>query len=235
MDLKGTGVEGKYNIDMSVYTVDEFGILSLDSEAFRFGRLKKGLDTNRMPLYVITADGKSNIYVQSVKMRISTEVVHEPLSPFVEFVTTDGAFTESVAALEATVLKKLKKEKEEIFPNKGVDDMFLEAGQTSNVLSENLVRCRLSGDVQVWNWKKESESLESLSKHKLVDCILHVSGVWFTTSRWGVTLKVCQVRHEKVREARMLKGYMFPTDEKNDEESGTDEEDEIAPPVAKDV
>jgi hypothetical protein len=184
-----------------------------------------------MPIHVRTEESKTSLFVQTPKLLIYNDVCEgtEKRAKYIEFATMDENFLNEVRTLENEVLTKLKTEKEELFPNKGIDDIFLEAGQTSCVLAGNLCRCRLPKDVQVWSYRKEALDVSSLQKEKAVVCILQVSSVWFTTSRWGVILSVCQVRQEKEVKERVPKAYMFPENESEDE-SVSEEEDMIEPP-----
>ena len=197
----------------------------------KYGKLKKGVDTNIMPIHIINADGlQSNLYVQSPKLQLHTDVVeNEKFHNFIDVESCEIEFKDWMKELEQYVLNDLKTNKDVFFPNKGIDDVFLEAGQTSNIFQENICKCRVMKDVQVYNHKKEPQDANTLTRGKCIVCIFQVVGVWFTTSRWGVTLKIIQARHDRDKTSSKISTYMFP----DEHESDLDDEDEqsiVSPP-----
>ena len=199
----------------------------------RYGKLKKGVDTNIMPIRLVNEDGvQSNLYVQSPKLQLHTDVVeNEHIRNFVDVESHESEFKDWVSNLEQKILNDLKLNKDVFFPNKGIDDVFLEAGQTSSIFQENLCKCRVMKDIQVYNYKKEQQDANSLKKGKCIVCIFQVVGVWFTTSRWGVTLKMIQARHDRDNTSSKIDKYMFPEEHESDlDDDDEDEQSILSPP-----
>ena len=210
-----------------VYKIEETPIQNIG-----YGKLKKGVDTNIMPLYVNDENqNQHQLYVQIPKVQIQTNlIVENNIQKFMDVQSTDESMNEEVRKIENKILSELKLNKDQFFPNKGIDDIFLEAGQTSCISKDGVCKCRIMKDVQVWNYRKQSVDVNTLTKGKTITCILHVVGVWFTTSRWGVTLKVVQVRHEKEKIDTKLDQYMFPDEDENEYSEEEDEQTILSPP-----
>ena len=198
----------------------------------RYGKLKKGIDTNIMPLYLTheTTSERSHLYVQTPKVQIKTNVIENDVTQnFMDVISHDENFTDEIQRIENRILCDLKSNKETFFANKGIDDIFLEAGQTSNVTKEGVCKLRIMKDLKVWNHQKDVQLVNTLMVGKIFTGIIQVVGVWFTTSRWGVTLKLVQARHTKEKIESRVNRYMFP----DENESDVDEDDDqtiMSPP-----
>ena len=183
-----------------------------------FGKLKKGVDTYMMSTYLSENNVLSKLCVQTPKLALHSDViVGDDIQPFVTYTSEDVSIAKFIKSTEEYVLGELKRNKEEWFVNKGIDDVFLENGLTSSVMKHNIYRFRIMKDVQVYDSNKTLIDINDVHKGMTSKCIIQMTGLWFTPSRWGVTWKVIQMKLQgKSANLDSKKEYMF-TDDDNEE------------------
>jgi len=100
---------------------------------------------------------------------------------------------------EEIMLLKTKENKEEWFPNiEGMTDEYLEQAmmkfikRTKNNCAH--FRMRTSSKLIVYNSKKEEIAMDNINEGTNIKCIVQMSGLWFTKSRFGVVWKVYQIK-----------------------------------------
>lgn len=203
-----------------------FTTSDLPTDRIVFGKLKKGHDTYMMPTFY--SDDKntlSKMFVQTPKMILHSEpITAGNVQPFVTFNSEDPSITSMLKSVEDFVLQQLKLNKDEWFVNKGIDDVFLENGLTSTVLKSNVYRFRLMDDVQVYDGAKNPMKVDDVKKGDVFKCIIQLTGLWFTPSRWGVTWKVMQMKlPSRTKTIDKYNQYMF-----NDEDADDFDDDDYA-------
>ena len=183
--------------------------------------------------YVILKEEKENIIYQMPKMRLSTDLTDEDgnLKDFVDMKTLDVNFIEKIKDIDDIILNYVKMNKEEWFKGKEITDAFLEVGQV-NTQKENkenkkefIIQFKTSNESVHFNDEKEKIDITELKQGQDLYLIGQLVGIWFTSTRWGITWKIVQTKNEKTMK-KLEMDYLFEEDE---EESDIDDED-ISPP-----
>ena len=210
---------------MRIFTTND-----VPTEKIVFGKLKKGLDTYTMSTYYSDENGSlSKMFVQTPKMVLHSDpVTTGVVQPFVTFTSEDTTISGMLKSVEDYVLQELKLNKDDWFVNKGIDDLFLENGLTSTVLKNQVYRFRLMEDAQVYDGTKTPVQLKDVTKGDVFKCIVQLTGLWFTPSRWGVTWKVMQMKSPSRKQTVEYKEYMF--DDEDCEEFDDDDYALTVPP-----
>ena len=79
-------------------------------------------------------------------------------------------------------------------------------------------------DVQVYDGTKRPIKLNNIKKGDVFKCIIQLTGLWFTPSRWGITWKVMQIKSTAGQvNVDKYKDYMF----KDDDGEEIDEDDSV--------
>jgi hypothetical protein len=167
-------------------------------------------------------------YFQTPKMMVKSELLNEHMkaTPFLDTVCDNEEFIESIKNLDDHVFSTIKNKRKEWFSNKIIDDTFLEVGQTHSIMKNNVIRLKFDKNAQIFNHEKASITLTDVHENAIVKCIVQFMGVWFTATRWGITLNVVQlhVYPPKRIANRSYHGYMFP--DEDDNESIEDDDDD---------
>lgn len=170
------------------------------------------------------------IYFQTPKMKMASDMMdNDAIRPFIDMACEDETFVKSIKELDSRMFNVIKEKREEWFPNKVIEDTFLEMGQTPSLMINNVLRARTDKNVEIFNTNKESVDTKLMTEKQVVRCILQFVGIWFTSTRWGVTWKVVQMLHYPERKSRTEQkshGYMFP----EDDESDNDDDTPVPPP-----
>jgi hypothetical protein len=179
------------------------------------------------------------IYFQTPKMRLVADIVSRRdeasddvcTKPFVDMSCDDETFVKSIKDFDTHMFNVIKDKRGDWFPNKTIDDTFLEMGQTPSLMINNVVRARTDKNLEIFNSRKVSVEPRNVTSNHVIRCILQFVGIWFTATRWGVTWKVVQMLHYPERKSvvhdRQKIGYMFPED---DDVSDNDDDDTPVPP-----
>jgi hypothetical protein len=180
-----------------------------------FGKLKKGIDTYMMSIYLSENNVLSKLCVQTPKIVLHSDLMTgDDIQPFVSYTSEEQSISHFIKSTEDFVLGELKRNKEEWFVNKGIDDVFLENGLTSSVMKNNIYRFRIMKDVQVYDGDKTQIDINDVKKGMTSKCIVQMTGLWFTPSRWGVTWKVIQMKlQSKPTSVNRNREYMFTDDD----------------------
>lgn len=174
------------------------------------------------------------IYFQTPKMTLKSDMIMNDdsgdIHKFVDLSCEDESFLKAIKNLDKQMFDVIKEKRSEWFPNKMIEDTFLEMGQTPSLMVHNVIRARTDKNLEIFNTHKESVPPNEIVAMSVVRCIMQFVGIWFTSTRWGVTWKVVQMLHYPDRKSQMNTsrsvGYMFP-----DEDDVSDNEDDVpAPP-----
>ena len=169
------------------------------------------------------------IYFQTPKMRLVSDVVDETsVKPFTDLSCDDDSFVKSVKDMDTRVFNVIKEKRAEWFPNKSIEDTFLEMGQTPSLMVNNVLRARTDKHLEIFDSKKNGVDAATVSANHVVRCILQFVGIWFTSTRWGITWKVVQMLYYPERKRSVVdhtNGYMFP-----EEDDASDDDDTPMPP-----
>jgi hypothetical protein len=98
-------------------------------------------------------------------------------------------------------------------------------------MMKNTVRLRVHKNVEVFDTTKQKSDTVAIGQGTPVKCIMHLTGIWFTATRWGLTWNLVQLKQypHGIKVPTTYTGYMFP-DEESDHESVDDIDTEPAPP-----
>lgn len=172
------------------------------------------------------------IYFQTPKMKLVSDVLEcvndeRSVRPFIDLSCNDDSFVKSVKDMDNRIFNVIKEKRAEWFPNKTIEDTFLEMGQTPSLMINNVIRARTDKHMEIFDSQKHGVDPAHVSSNHVVRCILQFVGIWFTSTRWGITWKVVQMLHYPERkqssvESRTI-GYMFPEDDDVSEDDGDDD------------
>lgn len=195
-----------------------------------FGLPKK--NTNHYSIHV-SAQGTERIMIQSPKFEVR-ENVDLLRDTHADMVCKDTDFINALKAVDQYMVDVIKSKRAEWFPDKSIDDTFVEVGQVPSVILKNTVRLRVHKNVEVFDaLNKQKSDLSVIEQGTLVRCIMHLTGVWFTATRWGLTWNMVQLKTypntTSTKVPLTYTGYMFPDDE-SEHESGDDIDTDPTPP-----
>lgn len=186
---------------------------------------------NKGHYFVCASDASENskLYFQTPKLKMNSDLLNEQnnVNNFVDVICESDTFLNAVKKLDEHVSNIIKARRSEWFPNKNIDDTFLEVGQTHSIMKNDIMRLSVNNDIQIFDYKRENVSANTIVKDTVVKCILQFVGIWFTATRWGVTWKIVQMKTYPNRRRTIRYGYMFPTD---DDDDGIDEDSIPIPP-----
>jgi len=204
-------------------------ITTLDAitNELEFGVPKK--NTNHYSIHV-SAPGTERIMIQSPKMELR-ENVNLMSDSYADMVCKDTDFLNALKAVDQHMMDVIKSKRDEWFPDKNIDDTFVEVGQVPSVMMKNTVRLRVNKNVEVFETTKQKSDTVTIGQGTPVKCIMHLTGIWFTATRWGLTWNLVQLKQypQGIKVPTTYTGYMFP-DEESDHESVDDIDTEPAPP-----
>lgn len=176
----------------------------------------------------------SKFYFQTPRMALKSGLSNEEgVRLFIDTICDNASFVSAIQRLDEHVFNTIKDKREEWFPNKNIDDTFLEVGQTHSIMKNNVVRLKVDKNVQIYNHEKTLIYPTDVSEQAYIKCIVQFTGIWFTATRWGLTLNIVQlhVYPEKRRaESRSHHGYMFPDEDSDDSADGDEESHMPIPP-----
>lgn len=124
------------------------------------------------------------------------------VSPFIEFVSD----------FEDAMLRAAKEHKSEWFPSKDISDDWLDGAFHSGFKqvkksNDAVMRLRVSKDMHVYTSEREEATHADVKDGSTIALIVHMEGLWFTKSRFGLTWKVVQAKIKK--EKAPSRRYMF--------------------------
>tara|TARA_B100001094_G_scaffold326648_1_gene383210 strand:+ start:11740 stop:12363 length:624 start_codon:yes stop_codon:yes gene_type:complete len=182
-----------------------------------FGIPKKGQDNKLFISLGLKTDEESpvsNFLCQFSK----TSATHEIVNTNIEVGITKD-ISEYVSDIEEKLLDEMKAHKSEWFPDKEISDSYLEGAFMSvlrNAKRQSFFKGRVADNCQIYDNRREEIELSSITKDNIISLIIHISGVWFSKTRCGLTMKVCQIKlHDN---PKIVKGTcLFEDDDEIDE------------------
>jgi hypothetical protein len=201
----------------------------LEIESLAFGIPKKTNDHYAISLF--TGEEKQRIMIQTPKLKLNAELSLEPMT-FADMTCSNTEFIESIKQVDHAMVSLIKANRDTWFPNKNIDDTFVEVGQMSSVLMKNVLRLRVPPKVDVFdNAKNQLTELTHIDAGTSVRCILHLSGLWFTATRWGLSWNVVQLKtYPKEKPKTVYSGYLFPDEDDESSTSIVEDIDTVTPP-----
>ena len=164
---------------------------TIDYTQIEFGKPKKGNDGK---YFIQTTMNDEDILFQLKKLKCKSGID----STF-DVEITQEANIDLIREAEDQMLALAKDNKDDWFPDQEITDDYLDNAFMSFVKpirkSSNMnFRMRTSSRISVYNVAKEEIDVEDVEEGKEVSCITHMSGIWFTKSRFGVVWKVYQIK-----------------------------------------
>jgi hypothetical protein len=194
-----------------VYTTTE----NINTETIDFGSPKRGKD-NRLFVSIGIRESEddpvSNFLYQFTKNRVSE------INGNVIEVGIPTSIHDYIIDLEEGILGKIKQNKDVWFPDKNIEDSFLDTSFMSVLRKskrQSFLKVRINDDCQYFDVNKEEIDHDSILKDSLISLIVNISGIWFTKTRCGITMKVCQVKVHTL--PKPLKGMNLFTDDDDDQ------------------
>ena len=202
---------------------------AIDINSLEFGAPKK--NANHYSIHV-SATGTDRILIQSPKFELVANL-DTASDSYIDMVCKCPEFLCALKAVDQTMIDVIKSKRDEWFPNKTIDDTCVEVGQVPSVILKNVVRLRVNKNIDIFESKsKEKTETTTLDAGTMTKCILHLNGIWFTATRWGLTWSIVQMKTYPAEvKKKVYKGYMFPDEESDHERDNEDDIDtEPAPP-----
>jgi hypothetical protein len=202
----------------------------LEIQSLVFGLPKKSGD--HYAISVSIGEEKERIMIQTPKLNLSNDLNLDAMT-FVDMACSNPEFIESVKQVDHAMASVIKANRGTWFPNKNIDDTFVEVGQMPSVLMQNVLRLRVRKNVDIFDSAKNQLSdITSVEAGTSVRCILHVSGLWFTATRWGISWNVVQLKmYPKDKPKAVYTGYLFPDEDEDAPVSDEAEDiDTVVPP-----
>jgi hypothetical protein len=204
-----------------------FSLDSLELDAVVFAAPKKYNDHYSVNLSV----GDEKLLIQSPKFKLNADLDLPPDNKFVDVLCGSSEFLVSLKHVDDTMANVIKANRETWFPGKNIDDTFVEVGQVPSVLSSNTIRLRVNKHLQVFDSDSkcplEADRVDAGTDAK---CIMHLAGLWFTATRWGLTWNLVQMKTYPTQPKKIYKGYMFPDDDEENEQQPEDDTNPTPPP-----
>ena len=120
---------------------------------------------------------------------------------------SNGAITDFIQECDDYVLGLTKDNKATWFPSqeltdKWLDDAFMNSTKQHKKAQKSTFKIKTTKTLEVYNSSKEVVSHEEVRNGTKMSLIVHLCGIWFTKSRFGITWKVRQI---KLNEAKSMK------------------------------
>ena len=194
---------------------------SIDYSNVQFGDPTKGNDNK---YFIKSTIEDSDIFLQLKDLHCLSEIE----STFDVKMTNENNIC-TIREAEDQMLALAKDNKEKWFPDQEITDDYLDNAFMSFVKpikksSDVNFRMRKSSKLSVYKHRKEEIDEEDVSEGKMVSCIVHLSGIWFTKSRFGVVWKVIQIKLNKEKEKKICLFEDADDDEYDDMENAFPEE-----------
>jgi len=182
--------------------------------------------------YVMLKEERENMIYQMPKLVLSSDMTDDDGSPvsFIEMKTLDESFIEKIKDIDNLILEYVKIHKEEWFKGKEITDAFLEMGQV-NTQKENkenkkefIIQFKKSNESTHYDAEKKRIQVTDMKKGQELYVIGQLVGIWFTSTRWGITWKVLQTKNEKMYK-KVEMDYLF-----EDEDDDSEIDEDITPP-----
>lgn len=161
--------------------------------------------------YMTLTQNKENpesIYMQTPKIVLSSNL---DKSNFVNVQMTNQEYKNNIQHIDDTLLNMLKENKDTWFSGKGLTTEFIDTGYLPSLKRNNDWRMNVSIDnLTIYDDNKNSVDISDLNIGDSIRCIVQLSGLWFTNTRWGVSWKLIQIK--KYFKKNMKNEYMFPDD-----------------------
>jgi len=181
-----------------MYTIKE----QIDCESLSYGEPKKGTDKK-----LFISIGTEPIFIQFSKLKLVNNLQGQE---FMDLLITPE-IVEYIEELEEQLKEQTKKQKEEWFGNEEITDGYLDNAFMScvkKVKKQSLIKVRMTESCQFYNITREEVNVEEFTKDSTISVIIQLSGIWFSKTRFGITLKVNQSKLHGV--PKPIKGvYLF--------------------------
>ena len=201
-------------------------ILNIEDLCFdntTFGKPVKGNGFYSMRM-THNKDNPEPIILQTPKMALASNILD---TKFVDMRLTHEEYSNHVQQIDDTLISLLKENKNEWFVGKGLTDQFIDTGYLPSLKRNGDWRMNVvSDELAVYDDNKQPYDVTNLVVGDTMRCIVQLSGLWFTNTRWGVSWKMIQLKKTKKKEIR--NEYMFP------DEADADAQDVIEPPPGMD-
>ena len=187
---------------------------SIDYSNVTFGDAKKGKDGK---YFISTTVEDEEILFQMKKVVCKSQIT----SAFDVQVTQENN-VEIIREAEDQMLALAKDNKDEWFPEQNITDEYLDNAFMSFIKpikksSDVHFRMRTSSRLSVYNAVKEEVEYDEVVEGKTASCIVQLSGIWFTKSRFGVVWKVFQIKLDREKKPKDICLFEDADDDEYDE------------------
>lgn len=180
----------------------------------------------------VSGTGTERIMIQSPMFELQANL-DLTQDTYTDLICKHPEFIQALQGVDQVMVDIIKSKRDEWFPNKNIDDTFVEVGQVPSVIFKNVIRLRVNKNVELFDSKSKQKLDESfVPAGTSVKCIMHLTGLWFTATRWGITWNLVQMKTypEKKSNKKSYTGYMFPDEDSDHDDSTDDIDSEPSPP-----
>lgn len=196
----------------------EFFNKSKDYERLEFSKSQKGSDGR---YFIACRKENEDVYSQLSKGKLQT-IDGTTLEMILS--EADASFVEDC---EEHFLAKCKDNKEKWFPgSEGLTDQYLESAFMSSLKGVKKMKgmqqmkLKISKNIEVFDSSKEKKEVEDIVEGAKISLIVHMAGLWFTKTRFGVTWLIRQAKiHEKEKVANVGVSMFQEDDEEEVDEN----------------
>jgi len=160
----------------------------IDCESLSYGEPKKGADRK-----IFVSIGTEPIFIQFSKIKLVNDLSGQE---YFELLLTPEV-VEYVEELEEQLKEQTKKNKEAWFGNDEITDGYLENAFMScikKMKKQSLLKVRMTESCQFYNIARDEVEVEEFTKDSPISVIVQLAGIWFSKTRFGITIKVTQAK-----------------------------------------
>jgi hypothetical protein len=195
-----------------------------------FGDIRKNANNSGKTIYLSGAGG-SKLYLQLPKMKapfgLGIQEYEGKTSYNLPMTVDDPLFTDFLKKFDDMVVKKVVENSETYLGKSMNETVVREALYTALFkppsdekyapIFKTKVLTNTDGSFvpMVFDTNREVFDLKNLEKGQYVTAIIHISGIWFVGTKFGVTARLQQLR---VTPSQKLTEYAFVDDEKDEED-----------------
>lgn len=144
------------------------------------------------------------VYMQSPKVILESNIIN---NNFVDLRICNEEYKDEIQKIDDELLSLLKLNKDEWFQDKGLSDQFVDTGYLPTLKRNGQWKISVNDQINVYDQNKDIIDVKELVIGDSMRCIVQLTGLWFTNTRWGVSWKLIQIK----RTINKIKiDYMFP-------------------------
>ena len=186
---------------------------SPDFSKLEFGNPIKGTDGKYFVSVFIKEEDEVNDIICQFGPRLQAKNSLTKESTYIDCMFADNSLKEFITECDDHMLAFCKDNKEAWFNSSEISDSYLENAifpsfKAVKKTESCIIKIRTSSVMSIFDSSKEEISIESIVEDSKVSVIVHLAGLWFTKTRFGITWKVKQLKLHNDK-PKSLGQYLF--------------------------